>query len=326
MARKPRIQFPGAIYHIISRGDGRRALFHDEGHYERFTEGLEIEVLRSGWQVISYCWMPNHIHALIKTPQPNLSNGIQHWLSGYANWYAKRNRRTGHLYQGRFKAIQVEDSSYFWPLSRYIHLNPCVGKRPLTPKPQDWKHSSYRNYIYKRASCPWLATELLADSWAAEFGGNSIAGYRKYVESELGEFQDKPLEAALQGWVLGSEKFLQSLVSRVNTSGRRSALAKRGRAINPEYILRMVAKEHGCTLEAYQVFRSKAEGRAMAALLCRELTNISLAGLSKLFKLGYPNSAANLVRRAKSDIVEQPRARKIYSRIKKNLLKNEKQG
>ena len=79
------------------------------------------------------------MHALIKTPQANLSNGMQHWLSGYANWYAKRNQRTGHLYQGRFKAIQLEDSSYFCPLSRYIHLNPCVGKKPLTPKPQDWK-------------------------------------------------------------------------------------------------------------------------------------------------------------------------------------------
>ena len=75
--------------------------------------------------------MPHHIHALIKTPEPNLSNGMQHWLSGFANWYAKRNRRKGHLYQGRFKAFQVEDLSYFCTLSRYIHVNPCVGQKPL---------------------------------------------------------------------------------------------------------------------------------------------------------------------------------------------------
>ena len=107
MARKRRVQFPGAIYHIVTRGDGRRTLFHDPGHYERFTEGLEAEVQRSSWQVMSYCWMPNHIHLLVQTPEPNLSAGMQHWLSGYANWYAKRNQRTGHLYQGRFKAFQV---------------------------------------------------------------------------------------------------------------------------------------------------------------------------------------------------------------------------
>ena len=104
MPRKPRIQFPGAICHIVTRGDGHRALFHDEAHYDRFTRGLADAVQRSAWQVLAFRWMPNHIHALLTTPEPNLSKGMQHWLSGYANWYAKRNRRIGHLYQGRFKA------------------------------------------------------------------------------------------------------------------------------------------------------------------------------------------------------------------------------
>ena len=94
MPRPPRLQYPGAIYHLVTRGDGRRTLFHDDGHYARFTQGLSDEVSRSGWFVLAFCWMPNHVHALIKTPEPNLCRGMQHWLSGYANWYAKRNRRT----------------------------------------------------------------------------------------------------------------------------------------------------------------------------------------------------------------------------------------
>ena len=65
MPRLPRIQYPGAIYHLLTRGDGRRALFHDEGHYTRFTQGLSDEVVRSGWIVLAFCWMPNHVHALI---------------------------------------------------------------------------------------------------------------------------------------------------------------------------------------------------------------------------------------------------------------------
>ena len=89
MPRPPRLQYPGAIYHLVPRGDGRRTLFHDDGHYARFTQGLSDEVSRSG-----LLWMPNHVHALIKTPEPNWCRGMQHWLSGYANWYAKRNRRT----------------------------------------------------------------------------------------------------------------------------------------------------------------------------------------------------------------------------------------
>ncbi len=325
MARKPRVQFAGAIYHVITRGDGRRKLFHDAEHYERFTEGLEAEVLRCRWQVISYCWMPNHIHALIRTPEPNLSNGMQHWLSGYANWYAKRNQRTGHLYQGRFKAIQVEDFSYFWPLSRYIHLNPCIGKMPLVKRPQDWKHSSYRNYIYQRDARDWLASELLTESWSAEFGGKSIAGYRRYVEKELGVFQDQPLKAALQGWALGSGKFLQRLISKSKTSGRHAALARKSRSLDPEAVIRMVAKAHDCTPQDYQVFRSDSPGRAMAALLTRELTNVSLAELSRLFKLDYPSSAANLSRKASQQNIEDKTVHRRYLKIKNEILKNQKQ-
>ncbi len=105
MPRLPRLQYPGAIYHIVTRGDGRRRLFHDDGHYERFTRGLAEEVVRSGWIVIAYCWMPNHDHALIKTPQPNLCRGMQHWLSGYANWYARRNRRRRRMHPVTIDAI-----------------------------------------------------------------------------------------------------------------------------------------------------------------------------------------------------------------------------
>ena len=109
----PRLQCPGAIYHLVTRGDGRRSLFHDDGHYARFTQGLSDEVDRSGI-VLAFCWMPNHGHSLSKTPEPNLCRGMQHWLSGYANWYAKRNRRTGHLFQGRYIAFSVEDEGYYW--------------------------------------------------------------------------------------------------------------------------------------------------------------------------------------------------------------------
>ena len=84
------------------------------------------------WQVLAYVWMPNHIHLIVRTPKLKLSRRMQYLLSGYANWYAKRYQRTGHLFQGRFKAELVEDESNFWTLSRYVHLNPVRRKRPLT--------------------------------------------------------------------------------------------------------------------------------------------------------------------------------------------------
>ena len=101
------------------------------GTLRALPNGLHDEVQRSGWIVLAYCWLPNHIHALIQTPEPNLAHGMQHWLSGYANWYAQRNGRTGHLYQARYKAFLVEDARYDWPLIRTIHLNPCRGGKSL---------------------------------------------------------------------------------------------------------------------------------------------------------------------------------------------------
>ena len=93
--------------------------------------------------------MPNHIHLLIKTPKPNLGRGMQYWLSGFANWHAKRNQRTGHLFQGRYKDFLGEDASYYWNPSHYIHLNPCDCVKPFADSPDHWPHSSYAGYARK---------------------------------------------------------------------------------------------------------------------------------------------------------------------------------
>ena len=82
MARPLRIEFPNAIYHVMARGNGRRAIFHADADYQRMTDGLEKTVARNGWQVFAYVWMPNHIHLFVRTPNPNLSRGMQYLLSG----------------------------------------------------------------------------------------------------------------------------------------------------------------------------------------------------------------------------------------------------
>ena len=142
MARPLRIEFPGAIYHVMSRGNARRTIFRDEGDYQRLIDGLAVVVFRLGWDLISFVVMPNHFHLLVRTPQPNLSRGMQYLTSGYANWCGRRHRRPGHTFQGRFKSQLVEDESYFWTVSRYIHLNPVRGQRPLAAHPRDWAWSS----------------------------------------------------------------------------------------------------------------------------------------------------------------------------------------
>lgn len=149
----------------MARGNGGQALFHEDRDYQRMFEGLEKTAARSGWEVFSFVWMPNHIHLFFRTPKPNLFRGMQYLLSGYANWYAKRHQRTGHLFQGRFKGELIEDETYFWNVSRYIHLNPVRGKKPLVAHPRDWQWSSYGGYASRRVRVDWIAYDSVYRAW-----------------------------------------------------------------------------------------------------------------------------------------------------------------
>ena len=146
MARPLRIEFEGAIYHVMARGNAGQVICTEPDDYHRLREGLAQTVGRYGWETAAFALMPNHLHLLIRTPQPNLSRGMQYLLSGYANWHARRHERPGHLFQGRFRGELIEDETYFWAVSRYIHLNPVRGRRPLAPHPRDWPWSSIREY------------------------------------------------------------------------------------------------------------------------------------------------------------------------------------
>ena len=330
MPRPPRIQFAGAIYHIVTRGDGRRALFHDEGHYERFTNGLADEVLRSGWEVIAYCWMPKYIHLLLRTPEPNLSSGMQHWLSGYANWYAKRNRRSGHLYQGRYKSFLVEDDSYFWSLSRYIHLNPCRCRQPLVQKPAEWPYSSFCGYARRSSRRSFVQYDTLFEAWRGECGGKDPASaYRRFVAEGLSGVIENPLQSALHDWVLGSQEFLKRMVAMAEGESveGRSQLTRRTGAITVDDVIQAVATMHDVEPQEYVGFRSAAAGREMAALLCRRLTNATLAELSERFGLRHPDSSANLVRRARKRAAESTAYRRLMTNAESQLTTNtEHQG
>ncbi|MCH7726785.1 MAG: transposase [Planctomycetes bacterium] len=321
MPRLPRIEFPGANYHVVTRGDGRRGLFHDPGHYERFTKGLEEQVQRCDWIVLAYCWMPNHIHTLIQTPLPNLATGMQHWLSGYANWYAKRNRRTGHLYQGRYKAFLVEDAGYYWALSRYIHLNPCCGSRPLASDPEAWPYSSFGGYARKGKQVPWIAYDQLHTYWRASVGGKDPArAYRGYVKAGLAE-RHNPFQDELRECVFGSEDFLRRMVALAEGDDphRHQSTSRRLRTVSVKEILSVTSMEHGVEPLDYAGFRSSAAGRDMAAWLCRRWTGVTLAELGPAFGLDGTDSVSNLVRRAekrsKESATWQQTARKIETAL-----------
>ncbi len=305
----------------MARGNGRQRLFHGDDDYQRMLEGLEKTVLRTGWEVFSFVWLPNHIHLFFRTPQPNLSRGMQYLLSGYANWYAKRHQRPGHLFQGRFKGEVVEDESYFWAVSHYLHLNPVRGRRPLATHPCDWRWSSYPGYAGKAARLDWMCYDAVYAAWQGEMGGGDpVAAYRRFVESGIESPPANPLEAAQEGWLLGGEEFI-SRIKRLLKRPRNPDEVPQWRRLeqNAEDIVQAVAEFYGTSAESYCVRRSRARGRDLAAYLVHRRTTITLREVASLFGLGHPDSASNLIRRAESALAQSPKLRLDLENIERLL-------
>jgi REP-associated tyrosine transposase len=199
MPRRLRIEFEGAIYHVMARGNARQKIVRDDADRRRLIDGLGHTVTRCGWELVCYVIMNNHLHLLVKTPRPNLAAGMQGLLSGYALWAGRRRRRVGHLFQGRYRAEMIEDESYYWTVSRYIHLNPVRAR--LVARPEQWEWSSYPGYRTARRRQDWVAHDAMLAAWRGEHGGKDAAReYVRFVEAGLTEPPASPFREAFRGW------------------------------------------------------------------------------------------------------------------------------
>lgn len=145
MARPLRIEYPGAVYHITSRGNARERIYLDDEDYGRFLNCLCSVVKRFNWILHAYCLMSNHYHLLIETPEGNLSRGMRQLNGIYTQHFNRRHHRVGHVLQGRYQAILVDKDNYLLELSRYIVLNPV--KTGMVKEPEEWQWSSYNEMI-----------------------------------------------------------------------------------------------------------------------------------------------------------------------------------
>ncbi|MGI9114658.1 MAG: hypothetical protein DLM52_05705 [Chthoniobacterales bacterium] len=157
MARLARIEYEGAIYHVLSRGDRREDIFWDDVDRSRFLELLERACDKTAWQVHAYCLMSNHFHLVIETPRANLVAGMKWFLGTYTMAFNRRHRLSGHLFAGRYKSLLVDESNplYLRAVCDYVHLNPArAGILESKERLESW--SSYPSYLGKpkaRAAC-----------------------------------------------------------------------------------------------------------------------------------------------------------------------------
>jgi REP element-mobilizing transposase RayT len=209
MSRPLRIQYPGAMYHITSRGNGGNKIFKDKGDYLIFLEELKKVIEDYNWISYAYCLMPNHYHLFIKTIDPNLSIGMRQLNGDYTQKYNIRHKQFGHIFQGRFKSILVEDAGYQGVLVRYITLNPVKAK--LVKSPMDWPWSSHQEImgLKKGSGCVHVSETL------SFFHNNKALAKKEYNNYLYEKIDSKETWNDLRsGLILGSLQFAREVVEK----------------------------------------------------------------------------------------------------------------
>jgi REP element-mobilizing transposase RayT len=245
MARPLRIEYEGAVYHIMGKGNRGEFIFSEDRDKEVCLDFLERAGQRYGITVYGWCIMGNHYHLLISTPERTLGRAMHFIGSGYGSYMRRYRGWIGHVFAGRYKSICVEKESYLLELSRYLHLNPV--KAGVVKKPEEYRWSSYRHYIGKEKSPKWLHTEWLL----AEYGRTDrTAGnrYKEFVESGMDKPGEYPAERIVGQAVIGSDGFVQKVIKKVNKGKERAdATAKRAFSGKPgaDEIYRIVSEYYG---------------------------------------------------------------------------------
>jgi len=204
MARPLRIEYPGAVYHVTSRGNARDKIFSDDQDREIFLSILGAVVKRYNWLCHAYCLMDNHYHFMIETPDANLSIGMRQLNGIYTQKYNRRHHKPGHIFQGRFKAILVQKENYLLELCRYVVLNPV--RAGVVKKPEAWRWSSYQATAGLRKKPDYLTTDWILGLFNSK---RTVAQkqYRAFLRE--GIHRGSPWEE-LQGQVLlGEEGFVE---------------------------------------------------------------------------------------------------------------------
>jgi len=223
MARPLRIEFPGALYHVTSRGNARQPIFLDDRDRFFFLDRLGEVVRSRSWHCHSYCLMPNHYHLLVETPEPNLSSGKRCLNGRYSQRFNRRHERVGHVLQGRFHAVVVERETHLLELARYIVLNPVRAN--LVPSAEEYRWSSLGATLGLEPAPPWLE----AGQMLSRFG--SRARYLAFVREGLAA---RSPWSELRGVVLGSDEFVERLAHRISEKALEPEFSRTERLVHRE--------------------------------------------------------------------------------------------
>jgi REP-associated tyrosine transposase len=246
--RQLRIEFEGAVYHVLNRGDRREVIFHDADDRERFLVALGEACAKTDWQVHAYCLMPNHFHLVLETPHANLVAGMKWLLGTYTNRFNHRHKLSGHLFAGRYKSLIVDgsQSGYLRTVCEYVHLNPVraglIGENAAL---REYPWSSFKHYLQPQLERPpWLRIDRLFGEM--RIPRDTVAGRREFervVEMRRRAQSNEEWNALRRGWCFGEEGFRRQLLDQVRQGPDLNHYAPPRRESNEAKAERVVAEE-----------------------------------------------------------------------------------
>jgi REP element-mobilizing transposase RayT len=307
MPRPLRVEYPGAIYHLMSRGDHREPIFRDDTDRRVFLKTLGEASVKTGWQIHAYCLMGNHFHLVAETPQPNLVAGMKWLLGTYTGRFNRRHKLFGHLFSGRYKSLVIDErgGDYLRTACDYVHLNPVragliVADQPLSA----YAWSSYPLYLLPGRRAAWLRVDrLLGEHGMSEDSAEGRIEFQRRMEQRRSEGDPADRWAVFRrGWRLGANDFAQRLAERLGRRGHRHELARERKETDEQRAERLV-REWMQSLgwsETEITLRPKGDPKkTQLALRLREETPMTRQWIAQRLSMGSASYISHLTAKGK---------------------------
>lgn len=319
MARKPRVECTGALYHVIVRGNQRQKVFLADDDHRQYIERLKFYQKRHAFALYAYVLMPNHVHLLIEQGETPLSKAMQGIQQSYTNYYNRKYGKSGHLFQGRYKAILCDRDAYLLELIRYIHLNPV--RAGMVEQPHKYPWSSHHSYLSGKASD--ILSINLPLSLLRQDGRISISEYRKFIADGIKDGYREELYMAKDQRYLGTDDFVAEVETKKDyiEKGKQFTVM-----LAIDDVVREVAREFKVSVEMIvekSRVREGAKLRAIAAHLASEVGGFQLSEAAMYFGRD-PATISIAVSKLRSQKIKDLILQKRLSAIEERLRKGRK--
>jgi putative transposase len=300
MPRKIRVEYPGAIYHLMSRGDRKEDIYHDDIDRQDFLKTLGEACQKTGWQVHAYCLMRNHFHLVVETPVANLVAGMRWLLSSYTIRLNHRRKETGHVFGGRYKALLVDGSGngYLKTVCDYVHLNPVRAKLlQAEDRLSGYPWSSFSYYLAAKRHRPeWIrADRLLAEHGIKEDTAAGRHEFEKRMELRRVNKENDQWKEIRRGWCYGSDEFRKEMLERTeegNPETLSGEIKKETGQVKAERIVKEELKRLNWKERDLKVRPKSDPGKLSMGARLRKETTLTIKEISQRLHLGTAQSAS----------------------------------